>query len=78
MEELKVNCKGTAEISLDDINLIQGDLKSLSEKNFNKLKGQMLTHGFIVPFFVTKIEEKFFLLDGHQRFRVISELVEKK
>ena len=69
MEELKINCKGTTDILLSEINLIQGDLKSLSEKNFNKLKGQILTHGFIVPFFVTKLEEKLFLLDGHQRFR---------
>lgn len=77
MEELKINCKGTLEVSLSEINLIQGDLKSLNEKNFNKLKNQLFTHGFFVPFFVTKLEDTVYLLDGHQRFRVINELVDK-
>ena len=77
MEELKINCKGTLEVSLSEVNLIQGDLKSLSEKNFNKLKNQLFTHGFIAPFFVSKIDGKIFLIDGHQRFRVINELIDK-
>lgn len=74
MHEIKINCKGTLEVSFSEINLIQGNLKSLNEKNFNKLKKQIFKHGFFVPFFITKLKNKIYLIDGHQRYRVIDEL----
>lgn len=78
MKKIKITCKGTTEVSLDEINLIQGDLKSLNDNNFNKLKKQIFEHGFFVPFFITQLNEKKYLIDGHQRYRVINELIDKK
>lgn len=78
MKKLTINCKGTMEISLDQIHLVQGDLKSLNNANFNKLKGQLMEHGFFVPFFITKLGNSFYLLDGHQRYRVLTELSDNK
>lgn len=52
---------------------LQGDLKSLSEKNFAKLRKSILK-SFFVPLFVWKNKDDLFLLDGHQRHRVLSKL----
>lgn len=46
----------------------QGELKELSEREYNKLKKSITDNGLFVPFFVWKENGK--LLDGHQRLRV--------
>lgn len=62
---------------------LQGNLKGLNETNYNKLKNVLLKRGFTTPFFVwadtSKPSEHFkdlqeinyYLLDGHQRQRVM-------
>jgi hypothetical protein len=60
----------------------QGELKDLSEANYNKLKNVLIKRGFKVPLFLWIKEESpateaggtfqtLFLLDGHQRQRVM-------
>jgi hypothetical protein len=57
---------------ISDINDLQGNLKDLSEKDYEKLKGSIEKYGFIVPFFVwIDSKGKRWSLDGHQRKRVI-------
>jgi hypothetical protein len=48
----------------------QGELKELSEREYNKLKKSITENGLIVPFFVWSETGK--LLDGHQRLRVFA------
>jgi hypothetical protein len=48
----------------------QGELKELSEREYNKLKKSITENGLIVPFFVWSETGK--LLDGHQRLRVFT------
>lgn len=63
---------------------LQGDLKDLNEKNYNKLKNVLLKRGFTTPFFVwadevpgklengePTIQVVHYLIDGHQRQRVM-------
>jgi hypothetical protein len=54
---------------------LQGNLKDLSEKNYNKLKTILETRGFTVPLFIWHLETnggpETYLLDGHQRQRVM-------
>lgn len=49
---------------------IQGDLKSLSKKNYAKLKKSLQDKKAFVPVFVWEHEGEYKLLDGHQRQRV--------
>lgn len=58
----------------------QGELKDLSEANYNKLKNVLIKRGFKVPLFIwhkkypteqTFAGEEYFLMDGHQRQRVM-------
>lgn len=51
---------------------LQGNLKDLTKDNYAKLKKSLDTDGFIVPFFVWRNDGVAYLLDGHQRHRVLS------
>lgn len=53
---------------------LQGTLKSLSDRNFEKLKKSILTEGFFVPVFIWHNGKRSRLLDGHQRLRVLTAL----
>src|SRR3990167_4964612 len=75
-------------LKLSELQQIQGSLKSLSEKEYAKLKKSIEENGFDVPFFVwipTKnemvniegeqvqiIKGKKYSLDGNQRSRVLT------
>lgn len=50
---------------------LQGELKDLSESNYTKLKSVLLKRGFKVPLFLWHHNENYYLLDGHQRQRVM-------
>lgn len=53
---------------------LQGALKSLSDRNFERLKKSILTRGFFVPVFIWNNGKRSRLLDGHQRVRVLTAL----
>lgn len=57
---------------ISEMNATQGDLKFLSEENYNKLKSRIEKRGFYVPVYVwiDSLGEKW-LLDGHQRKHVL-------
>lgn len=76
---IRINCEGAHSLKLEDLTVIQGDLKSLDEKNYNRLKNHILKYGFSDPFRVWKGTDKHkgknCILDGTQRFRTISKMV---
>lgn len=51
---------------------LQGNLKDLTEKNYNKLKGVLAKRGFEVPLFLWFDGDIAYYLDGHQRQRVMA------
>lgn len=53
----------------------QGDLKSLSEENYQKLKSEILQTGFAFPIYVWQSKDGVnYILGGHQRTRVLRRL----
>jgi len=56
------------------IELQPNSFKDLTEKNFEKLSNSFKVHGFITPYFVWIDKGKHYILDGHQRKRVLSRL----
>lgn len=70
MKVLNPNNLPTAPIS--ELQATQGDLKFLSEDNYNKLKRNIEKHGFDIPVtvWIDSQGEKW-LLDGHQRKHVL-------
>ncbi len=59
---------GLDHVPVTSLEPFQGDLKELSQREYNKLKKSILENNLIVPFFVWLETGK--LLDGHQRQRV--------
>jgi len=74
MQAVQIRC--TAAVNLDLVNLtpLQGDLKELSESNFNKLKQSILRHGITFPFFVWQSDGENYILDGTQRDRILKRM----
>ncbi len=67
---IRIACKGSRMAKLDSLEIIQGDLKELSEENYAKLRKRIVTKGFDAPLFVW--EDK--ILDGTQRVRVLRKM----
>lgn len=56
---------------------LQGNLKDLTERNYEKLKNSIQKKGFRVPVFLWHTtnndgEDEYFILDGHQRQRILT------
>ena len=71
MDEIKITCNGSRYIEIGKLKNFQGNLKELSEKEFEKLRKSILKHGFSFPVFVWKNN----ILDGHQRIFVTNRLL---
>lgn len=69
---ISIKCTGAKNLALEDLNILQGNLKDLSEENYNKLKREILNHGFSEPPSVWFNEGKWWLLNGTQRTRVLT------
>ena len=74
MKEIKITCRGQKYLSIDQLKTFQGDLKELSEDEFEKLKRSILKYGFSFPVFVWQD----YMLDGHQRIFVVGKLVKEE
>ena len=75
MQTVQIRCKAAVNLDLDQLTPMQGDLKELSQSNFNKLKQSILRHGITFPLFVWQNDGKNYILDGTQRDRVLLKLV---
>jgi hypothetical protein len=49
METVKIECQGAGALALNLLNPMQGELKTLSTDNFEKLKKEILKDGFSYP-----------------------------
>jgi hypothetical protein len=58
-------------IDYNELVPLQGELKDLTEVNYNKLHNSFKKYGFFVPIFVWHNEDQYKILDGHQRLRVL-------
>lgn len=74
MKTIEIKCKGAAVLDISKIEPFQGDLKTLSKKDYDKLRKQILELGFSEPIGVWKDGESYKCISGHQRLRVLTEL----
>jgi hypothetical protein len=71
---IKITCTAATSIKLEELTPLQGNLKELTHRNFEKLKKSILKHGLSFPFFVWRHDGENFVLDGHQRDRVLRKM----
>lgn len=58
------------------LTILQGDLKTLTDKDKLKLCKSIIKHGFFVPAFVWKSEDVMYILDATQRYYSLEALEE--
>jgi hypothetical protein len=75
--KVDIKCQGSHEIELKDLTILQGNLKSLSEKNYKKLKKEILELGYSSPIHVWNREGTHYILDGTQRTRTLTKMSEE-
>lgn len=68
---VKITCTGAKTAAIEDLTHFQGNLKSLSFKNYQKLKAEIVELGFSEPVSVWENGGKMFILNGHQRTRTL-------
>ncbi len=61
-------------IPIDELEIIQGDLKNLEKDEYEKLKQSILEFGFTSPFHLWDDDGQLKLLDGTQRLRTLKTL----
>jgi hypothetical protein len=62
--------------SLENLLELQGELKTLHERDAEKIKQSFLKYGFRFPVYVWEgPEAKYHIIDGHQRIRVLKRMI---
>lgn len=74
MTEIEIKCTGTDIVPFRQLKDFQGDLKTITDDNLEKLKNSIINNGFCAPVFVWKNKDKNYLIDGHQRLKALNSL----
>lgn len=74
MAEIEIKCTGTDIVPFRQLKDFQGDLKTITDDNLEKLKNSIINNGFCAPVFVWKNKDKNYLIDGHQRLKALNSL----
>lgn len=78
MESIKVyNEDNLPTIDYNQLEDLQGDLKTIKQTELNKLKKSIMKHGIFLPKFVWKNNGKYWTLDGHQTKKALTELADQ-
>lgn len=75
-KQIKIACKGAESMDPKDLEPFQGNLKDLHDEDFDRLKGEILEQGFSEPISVWQNDGKNYVLNGHQRLRVVMRMIE--
>ena len=73
MKSIRITAHGADILPIDALIEFQGNLKTITRANLDKLKRSILKHGFTAPIFVWKGVD-YHILDGHQRLKALIEL----
>lgn len=71
---IRVTCTGADCLPIDKLQAFQAGIKDLPQRNADMLRSRILKHGINVPLFIWKYQDSFYILDGHQRIKVLSAL----
>ena len=77
-KKIKVTVDTGKTLPMNYLEVLQGNLKDLSDENYKKLRASIIKHGFSFPIFVWENPEdaKIYIVDGHQRFVTLSKMKE--
>lgn len=70
-ETVRVECEGADMVALEHLQAFQGDLKTLSDENYGRLRALILRLGFSEPVGVWRHNVDRKIINGHQRLRTL-------
>ena len=70
MPRVEIKCQGATTFPITGLVEFQGNLKTLSKENYEKLKKEITELGFSEPISVWKSDQNY-ILNGHQRIRTL-------
>lgn len=71
---IRVSCEGADVLPLDQMTVLQGNLKTLDPVAREQLKKSILTHGVTFPFHLWRSKDANYILDATQRYYVVHDL----
>ena len=74
MDEIKNRIIKTELVDIDRLTPFQGKLKTLDDKNFNKLRKSIVDEGFSFTVHVWENADVIYIIDGHQRVSVLTQM----
>ena len=74
---IKIRCNGFESLPIESLTELQGGLKELSTKNYERLKNSILKYGFSFPAFIWQNKNKKYIIDAHQRVRTIKKMIDE-
>ena len=75
-----IACKGYTDMPYTELHDFQGDLKTLTVENYERLKKQIVETGFAFAehAWLNPEDQKWYIIDGHQRIRTVRQMVEQE
>lgn len=76
-EAVKIAVRDGGSVPVESLNFLQGDLKEITPENRLKLRREILGTGFAFKphVWMDPEDDKFYLVDGHQRVSVLNDLI---
>jgi len=75
-DQVRIAYGDPVSLNIDELHDFQGELKSLSKENYEKLKKEILETGFAfaVHCWFDPAKQKYYICDGHQRLRTLRQM----
>lgn len=77
-KQIRVECEGATTVPYQKLLPLQGNLKSLSKQDYERLRDEIVADGFSEPISAWKTKKGLLVLNGHQRLRTVKNMVEKE
>ncbi len=75
-KQIRITCTGADMVDVDALEHFQGELKTLSDKEYRKLRQSIARKGFSFPVFVWRDKAgRLKVIDGHQRLNTLREML---
>lgn len=77
-EQIKITVKGAENAPLNTLVPFQGNLKELEREEYEKLRNGIKKLGFSFTVHVWRHQGKNYIIDGHQRIKAVTSMVDKE
>jgi hypothetical protein len=76
-KKVRIDVEEIKNVDINELREFQGQLKTLSETDYQRLKAQILDTGFSFAIHVWQKDSSTFILDGHQRLKTLLKMREE-